>query len=62
MKAEMINDLKRARLKAQSVRLEPNSIENLKNMKIEIWGIQLKTYQDKIDHLMWYYLNNIDKK
>ena len=47
-------------LKAQSVRLEPDSIEKLKNMHIEMWWVKLKTYQDKIDHLMWFYLNNIN--
>jgi len=42
-------------MKAQSVRLEPRSIEKLKNMEIEMGWVQLKTYQDKIDHLMWFY-------
>ena len=47
-------------LKAQSVRLEPRSIEKLKNMQIEMGWVQLKTYQDKIDHLMWFYSSHIN--
>ena len=60
MRAEIITELKNARLKAQSVRLEPKSIEKLKNMEIEVGWVQLKTYQDKIDHLMWFYSSHIN--
>jgi len=42
-------------MKPQSVRLEPRTIDKLKNLEIEMWWVQLKTYQDKIDHLIWYY-------
>jgi len=47
-------------LNAQSVRLEPRSIEKLKNLNIEMGWVQLKTYQDKIDHLMWFYSSHIN--
>mgnify|MGYP006416283041 FL=1 len=60
MQAEVVTKAKNAKLKAQSVRLEPRSIEKLKNMEIEMWGVQLKTYQDKIDHLMWFYSSHIN--
>ena len=60
MKAETITKMRSAQLKAQSVRLEPRSIEKLKNLEIEMWWVQLKTYQDKIDHLMWFYLSHIN--
>ena len=60
MKAETVTKFRGAQLKAQSVRLEPRSIEKLKNLEIEMWWVQLKTYQDKIDHLMWFYLSHIN--
>jgi hypothetical protein len=36
MQAEVVTKAKNAKLKAQSVRLEPRSIEKLKNMEIEM--------------------------
>jgi hypothetical protein len=36
MQAEVVTKAKNAQLKAQSVRLEPRSIEKLKNMEIEM--------------------------
>ena len=60
MRAETITKIKDIQLKAQSVRLEPRSIEKLKNLEIEVGWVQLKTYQDKIDHLMWFYSSNMN--
>lgn len=60
MQSEKKQKGKDTQLKAQSVRLEPRSIEKLKNLEIEMGWVQLKTYQDKIDHLMWFYSSHIN--
>lgn len=42
-------------MKPQSVRLEGATIQKLKDIQIEMWGVTLKTYEDKINHLLWFY-------
>ncbi|MCT4617315.1 MAG: hypothetical protein N4A38_03845 [Candidatus Gracilibacteria bacterium] len=44
-------------MKAQSVRLDGETIDKLKDLKIEMGGVNLKTYEDKINHLIWFYHN-----
>ncbi len=42
-------------MKAQSVRLEPDTVQKLKELEIEMGWVKLKTYEDKINHLIWFY-------
>jgi len=42
-------------MKPQSVRLEPDTVHKLKELEIEMWWVKLKTYEDKINHLIWFY-------
>lgn len=43
--------------KPQSVRLDWVTIDELKNLNVEMWWVKLKTYDDKINHLIWFYKN-----
>lgn len=47
-------------MKAQSVRIEPETLEKLKELYIETNWVKLKTYEDKISFLMWYYSSHIN--
>lgn len=49
-------------MKAQSVRIEPETLEKLKNLDIEVTGVKLKTYEDKIAFLIYTYEKNITNK
>lgn len=42
-------------MKAQAVKLEWETVQKLKDLEIEMWWVKLKTYDDKINHLMWFY-------
>lgn len=42
-------------LKAQAVKLKWETTEKLKNLDIEIAGVELWTYDDKINHLIWFF-------
>lgn len=52
-------------LKPQSVRLEPKTIEKLKTLEISVCWVEFKTYEEKINHLIWFFQhytnNNWDK-
>jgi hypothetical protein len=41
--------------KIQSVKLNPETVNKLLDMKIEIGGVELKTYDDKVSHLIWFF-------
>lgn len=43
--------------KAQAVRLDENTVNKLKKMYVEMWWVEFKTYDDKINHLMWHFDN-----
>lgn len=43
--------------KPQSVRLDWETIDELKELNVEMWWVKLKTYDDKINHLIWFYKN-----
>lgn len=46
--------------KAQAVKLKWKTVDKLKNLEISISWVELSTYDDKINHLMWFYENNKD--
>lgn len=48
-------------LKPQAVKLRGETTEKLKDLKIEIAWVELNTYDDKINHLIWFY-NEYNKK
>jgi len=41
----------------QSVRLEESTVNKLKKMYVEMWWVEFKTYDDKVNHLMWFFDN-----
>lgn len=42
-------------LKPQAVKLSPDTVEAIKNLSIEVSGVRLETYEQKIQHLVWFY-------
>lgn len=38
-----------------TIKIENDTLEKLKNINIEMWWVKIKSYDDKINHLMWYY-------
>lgn len=51
----IINIIRMKELKAQAVKLKWETTEKLKNLDIEIAGVELWTYDDKINHLIWFF-------
>lgn len=51
----LIFEILMSELKAQSVKLKWETAEKLKNLNIEIAGVELWTYDDKINHLIWFF-------
>jgi len=52
-------------MKTQAVKLNGDTVEKLKKMDIEMGWVKLKSYDDKVNHLMWFfenYKNNNHKK
>lgn len=45
-------------LKDQVVKLKGKTMEKLKNLYIETTGVELTTYDDKINYLIWFLENN----
>lgn len=45
------------KLKTQAVKLDWETVEKLKNLSVEMWWVNLKTYDDKVNHLVWFYQN-----
>lgn len=44
-------------LKPQAVKLKWETVEKLKKLDIEIAWVELSTYDDKINHLVWFFEN-----
>lgn len=44
-------------LKPQAVKLKWETAEKLKKLDIEIAWVELSTYDDKINHLVWFFEN-----
>ena len=42
---------------SNSIKLKPDTLLKLKNIELETWWISLSTYDDKINHLIWFYNN-----
>ena len=40
-----------------AIKLKPDTLLKLKNIELETWWISLSTYDDKINHLIWFYNN-----
>ena len=44
-------------LESNAIKLKPDTLLKLKNVELETWWISLSTYDDKINHLIWFYNN-----
>jgi len=44
-------------MKAQAVKLDWETVGKLKDLDINIWWVKLKSYNDKVNHLMYYFIN-----
>jgi len=44
--------------KSNAVKLDWETISKIKELEIEMWWVRLKTYDDKINHLIWFYQSN----
>lgn len=42
---------------SNAIKLKPDTLLKLKNIELETWWISLSTYDDKINHLIWFYNN-----
>lgn len=42
---------------SNAIKLKPDTLLKLKNVELETWWISLSTYDDKINHLIWFYNN-----
>jgi len=42
---------------SNAVKLSSDTFLKLKNVELETWWISLSTYDDKINHLIWFYNN-----
>ena len=42
---------------SNSIKLKPDTLLKFKNVELETWWISLSTYDDKINHLIWFYNN-----
>ena len=47
---------------SNAIKLKPDTLLKLKNIELETWWISLSTYDDKINHLIWFYNKYKDKK
>lgn len=41
--------------KWQSVLLKDKTFDELKNLEIEFWWVDLETHDQKVSHLIWFY-------
>lgn len=48
--------------KPNAIKLKPDTLLKLKNIELETWWVSLSTYDDKINHLIWFYNKYKDKK
>lgn len=53
-KAFTLNSLE---FESNAIKLKPDTLLKLKNVELETWWISLSTYDDKINHLIWFYNN-----
>ena len=42
---------------SNAIKLKPDTLLKLKNVELQTWWISLSTYDDKINHLIWFYNN-----
>lgn len=42
---------------SNAIKLKPDTLLKLKNVELVTWWISLSTYDDKINHLIWFYNN-----
>ena len=47
---------------SNAIKLKPDTLLKLKNIELETWWVSLSTYDDKINHLIWFYNKYKDKK
>jgi hypothetical protein len=43
--------------KSNAVKLDYTTVEKIKLLNIELWWVKLKTADDKINHLIWFFTN-----
>lgn len=48
---------KSEQLKDQSVKMRWATVQKLKNLHIEMWGVEFDTYDSKVNHLIWFFDN-----